>query len=209
VGENPHPLFVSERIQTFAGGAVFCRHFAPFGSFGTAITAIEVASTIVVVIVAIAVSLEFCSSATSFAALRVQALTGGAELDTDDTPFDGVDAAITTIVLAPAVVVVVVTGAIPFELRTSACTAAFGGRIEARTLLAVFCRHFAPFDSFGTAITTIVLAPAVVVLVVAVAIPFEIRESTASCAILAAFVGRIQTRTNLAIFHTDRAAITL
>ena len=98
-----------------------------------------------------------------------------AELCLHFATFHSFGTAITAIIRATAVVVLVVAVAVSFVLRQLALTFTASG-IQARASFAELCLKFAPFDSFGTAVTAIVRATAVVVLVVAVAISFVLRE---------------------------------
>jgi len=120
--------------------------------------------------------------------IRVQALAFLAEFCLHFASFltvflDGFDAAITAIVLATSVVVLVVTVAIAFEFVFP--TAFHGSGIQTLALSAVGRFHFASFhtlvvrDGCSTAITTVPLATFVIVLVVTVAIAFEIQFKTA------------------------------
>jgi len=106
---------------------------------------------------------------------RIQALARFAILGLDFATFDSLRTTITAIVRATAVVVLVVAVAISFVVRELAFTLTASG-IQARASLAKLGLDFATFDSLRTAITAIVRATAVVVLVVAVAISFIIRE---------------------------------
>jgi len=80
-------------------------------------------------------------------------------------------------------------------------------RVHALALLAVFGLDRSTCDSFFAAIATIVRAAAVVVLVVAVAIPFVIRELTAPFTVGVALIIRVQTTASLTILRDDAAAV--
>jgi len=82
--------------------------------------------------------------------------------------------------------------------------------IQACTVFAETCLYFATFHSLGTAIATIVRATAVVVLVVAVAVSFVVREF--ACAITAIGIQALavfaELRLHFATLHSLRTTIT-
>merc|ERR1719198_1331170 len=91
-------------------------HFAIFGSFGTAITAIVRATAVVVLVVAVAVSFVVLELACAITAIGIQARASFAELRLHFATLHSLRTAITAIVLATAVVVLVVAVAISFVI---------------------------------------------------------------------------------------------
>jgi len=73
-------------------------------------------------------------------------------------------------------------------------------------LLTVFGANRSTFDCFFAAVATVPLAAAVIVLVVAVAIPLVIRQLTTPFTVGVALIFRVQTLASLAILQVDRAA---
>jgi len=137
----------------------------------TAITAIVITAAVVVSVIAVAVPFVFQGSACSGTTVGVQALALLAVFFDNRLP-EGASAAITAIIFTTAIVVVVVAVAVPFvflgSARPGAGTLLSG--IFARAILAVLCSFVRQ-----TAITAIVSAAAVVVLIVAVAIRLVVR----------------------------------
>jgi len=189
--------------------------FASFDGFSAAITTIVRATTVVVFVVAVAISFVLWELAApvTFFAFGIFALAFGAVFGFEYAAFDGFSTAIATIIRTSTVVVIVVAVAIPFVIwklassRTSRIRLAI--RVFALACFAVFCFNGASFHGFSTAISTIVLTTTVVVVVIAIAISFVVRELAAPFAVGVALIVRIQTFALLAIFSLYNAIVRL
>jgi len=125
--------------------------------------------------------------------------------------FNSFRAAITAIISTAAIVVFVVTVAIPFVVReftspwavfsAAVATASFG--VKALASFAVFSPNRTVLVGFLTTISAVILAATVVVFVVTIAIPFVVREFAKALAVTVAFILGVQTCACLAIFGID------
>jgi len=126
-----------------------------------------------------------------------------AEFLDNRSTFDCFLAAVATVVIAAAVIVLVVAVAISFVIRELTNPFAVGValiiRVQTFASLAILGVDRAAFDCFFAAVATVPLAAAVIVLVVAVAIPLVIRELTAPFTVGVALIIRVQTFASLAI----------
>jgi len=193
-------------VSAFALFAVAGLDFTACDGFLAAITAIVTAATIVVFVVTVAIPFVVGEFASPFAALGVFALAFRAEFVRKLSVLDGIETAISAIELAATDVIFIVTVSIALVVREFASPNTGYPRlcgVLALTFFAVFGVDFTALDGFLTAISAVPLAPTVVVLVVAIAIPFVVREFAKACAVIIAFVFRVQTLACLAILGVD------
>jgi len=108
-------------------------------------------------------------------------------------------AAITAIICTAAIVVFVVTVAIPLVIREFASPWAALG-VFTLAFLAVLPRKFSVLDGSETAISAVELAATVVIFVVTVSIPFVVREFASTVTGCTAAVGGVQAFARFAIF---------
>jgi len=213
---------LSFRIEARACFAVGLFDFSALDGFDTAITPIVRATAVIVVVVADTIpfvrgSSAFCGASRGWGTtyLGIQTLAFLAISLFDFPALNGFGTAITTIVRATAVVVVVVADTIPFVRGSSAfCGASRGSAatslgIQTLTFFAVGLFDSPPLNSFSTAITAVVFATAVVVLVVTVAIALVLWKFAASFTATVAFIIGVQTFTLLAKFRDDNATVGL
>lgn len=124
--------------------------------------------------------------------------------------FSSFHAAITAIISTAAIVVFVVTVAIPFEVRefTSPWAAVW---VFALAFFAVFVRKYSVFDGSKTAVSAVVPAATVVIFVVTVAIPFVVREFTLPCTVFSAAVATasfgVKALASFAVFSLNRTVL--
>lgn len=193
-------------VPAFALFAVFGLDFTAGDGFLAAITAIVTAATIVVFVVTVAIPFVAGKFASPFAAIGVFALAFLAVFVRKLSVLDGIETAISAIERAATVVIFIVTVSIALvvrELASPSTGVCCNGGVLALTFLAVFGYDVTALDGFLTAISAVPLAPTVVVLVVAIAIPFVVRELAHALAVIIAFVFRVQTLACLAILGVD------
>jgi len=178
---------------------------ATLDSLRAAVASIEIAATVVVGVVAVAVALVLGETAFSFTVLirLVTRILAFALLAVSF--FDIVTAAVASIVFAATVVVLVVAVAIADVLWKLAClaTAAFVLGILALALFAVSCFDNFALDTLRAAVASIESAATVVVFVVAVAVALELGETAFSFTVGIRLVIRILAFALLAVSFFD------
>jgi len=127
--------------------------------------------------------------------------------------FNSFRAAITAIISTGAIVVFVVTVAIPFVVREFALPWA-AVWVFALAFFAVFVIKFSAFDGSKTAVSAVVRAATVVIFVVTVAIPFVVRELTLPCTVFSAAAAAVaaasfgvQALASFAVFGLNSTAL--